>query len=232
MQPILRPNHQRAKIAIILIWVTLGIQVLGYISDFFQLMLLDTVMSGGDFDYSSLDANDARQQYLGYLSIAILIVSAVTFLMWFRRAYFNLGLIDPRLSHTDGWAVGFWFIPIASLFKPFQMMREMFNHTQFQLEQRIPNFPRKDQSMLLGWWWALWIINNFWGNISFRLALDADSIDKLYFSTTVSIWNCLVSVPLAILAVNMIKEYSGMESLLATTNDPSTAEQAGFGKEV
>ncbi|MEY3441953.1 MAG: hypothetical protein RLZZ519_234 [Bacteroidota bacterium] len=225
MQIQLRPNAQRARIAIIMIWVTFGLQVASYISDFFQLMLLHAVQNG----MSTLEANDTRQQILGILTFCVLIGSAVTYIQWFRRAYFNLHLLDNNLRFTEGWASGAWFVPILSLFRPYQIMTELFKETKNILSRRIPDFHTRDHSNLLGIWWALWVINNFWGNISARVALEANDVDQLVVATNISLWNCIVSIPLAILAVKVIQEYSGMEGLLATPQSVFEPEETHFG---
>jgi hypothetical protein len=210
----LRPNESRARVAIVMIWVVLGAQVLGYISEFMQLRMLNSILAGNGWDMDAIDANDNRQLLLAVLGFVALIVSAVTFIMWFRRAYYNLSLLDRTLSHTDGWAAGAWFVPILSLFRPFQIMREMFVHTNSVLRLNIEGFPINNRLTLLGWWWALWIISNIWGNISFRIARGAETFEALHFSTSFALWEAVISVPLAILAFMVIKEYAGMERLL------------------
>lgn len=223
----LRPNDKRARIAIIMIWVTAGLQAVGYVSDFFQLVLLKSILNGNSYDMSTLEANDMRQQFLAILNFVVLIVAGVTYIQWFRRAYYSLHLLDRQLLYSEGWAAGGWFVPILSLFRPVQIMLEMFRETQRILRSYLPDFPVRSHGTLIGWWWALWVINSLWGNVSFRISMNADNIDSLYTATNVSIWNAIVTVPLAILAVNVVKEYSGMESVLATvTKEPPTRSEA------
>ncbi|MBK9448721.1 MAG: DUF4328 domain-containing protein [Bacteroidetes bacterium] len=216
MQTALRPNAQRAKIAIIMIWITLGTQIVSSISDFFQLMLLKAIDNGESYGIDSLNANDTRQQILGIVTFLMLIASAVTYIQWFRRAYYNLHLMDGNLRFSEGWASGAWFVPIISLFRPFQIMSELFQVSKAILSRNLPQWQAREHSTLLGIWWALWVINNVWGNISARVTLDASTIEKLIVSTQISMWNVVINIPLAILAVRIIQEYSGMEGLLAT----------------
>jgi hypothetical protein len=216
MQTALRPNAQGAKIAIIMIWITLGTQIVSSISDFFQLMLLTAIDNGESYGIESLNANDTRQQILGVVTFLMLIASAVTYIQWFRRAYYNLHIMDGNLRFSEGWASGAWFVPIISLFRPFQIMSELFNVSKAILMRNLPHYQPKEHSTLIGIWWALWVINNVWGNISARVTFDASTIDKLLVSTQISMWNIVINIPLAILAVRIIQEYSGMEGLLAT----------------
>ncbi len=43
----LKPNEQRAKNAIVLIWVVLAVEMVVLISDYFQYELLQTAAKGG-----------------------------------------------------------------------------------------------------------------------------------------------------------------------------------------
>ncbi len=50
--------------------------------------------------------------------------------MWFRRAYFNLHQKVSYLSHSEGWAAGSWFVPIVNLYRPYQIMKEIYVETK------------------------------------------------------------------------------------------------------
>ena len=56
---------------------------------------------------------------------------------------------------------------------------------------------------LLGWWWALWLISNFIGQIVFRTSMGADTISSLKFSTTASIVSGILDIPLYMVALSM-----------------------------
>jgi heme/copper-type cytochrome/quinol oxidase subunit 2 len=61
---------------------------------------------------------------VGLLSLAVIVV----FLIWQNRAAKNtLALNTNSLSISPGWAVGWWFIPFASLVMPFLSINEINN---------------------------------------------------------------------------------------------------------
>lgn len=77
------------------------------------------------------------------------------------------------LNDTPGWAVGWYFIPIANLWKPFAAMRDIVATSTSG--QALPSF-------LLPMWWALWIVSLFAerfslalgeGNFEFSLGAEA-----------------------------------------------------------
>ncbi|WP_263008871.1 DUF4328 domain-containing protein [Chryseobacterium suipulveris] len=122
----LRPNEQRAKNAIILIWIILGLEIISLISGFSQYSLLQSAVNGSEISEAAADSNDNRESLIGIVFILTCIVSVVTFIMWFRRAYFNLHQMIRNLSHDESWAAGSWFVPILNLFRHVSIMKEMY----------------------------------------------------------------------------------------------------------
>jgi len=90
--------------------------------------------------------------------IAIMLITAILVLTWIHRANYNarqLGADDMRF--TPRWAVGWYFIPVAWFWKPYQAMKEIW------LASANPSDWRgRLASPLLLWWWIFWIVP-FWG---------------------------------------------------------------------
>ncbi len=108
---------------------------------------------------------------LALIQLPVNILTIVFFLIWLNRVYKNLiPLRAGPLEHSSGWAVGYWFIPILNLFKPFQVVREVWNQSDPDFD---PELSFLSSSMgtpaLLGVWWALWIMANLASNASFRM---------------------------------------------------------------
>ena len=186
----LRPNFQRSKNAILLIWLMIIIKSISFISDYFQYDLLKSVADGDSISIATATLNDLRQRLIAILELAIYITSAITFIMWFRRAYFNLHLMTNNLEHTEGWAAGCWFVPIVSLYMPYQIMKELYLKTRYMIIEKNENYDVKISTTLVGWWWTLWIIFNIFGQIVFRYSYSAKSIDALTTGTILSMIDC------------------------------------------
>lgn len=210
----LKPNGQRAQNAIILLWIVLALEIVSLISGYFQYTVLDAVANGEDISMEEANANDLREQVVGILYLIAYIISAVMFIRWFRRAFYNLQLRVQYLSNSDGWAAGSWFVPIVSLYKPYQIMKELYEETKGALTKNELG-PRHDLSTgHLGWWWALWIITNISGQIIFRYSWDAETLEALTFITQMSMIDNILKIPLALLAIKVVKDYSSVEPLL------------------
>lgn len=110
---------------------------------------------GGEEAATGIGAMEIVQ---GVMGLPVQLATVVLVLNWIHRANHNvrqLGAADMRF--TPGWAVGWYFVPIAWFWKPYQVMREIWRAS------RNPSFWREQPvSALLPWWWVLWIVP-FWG---------------------------------------------------------------------
>lgn len=206
----LKPNGQRAKNAIIFIWIILVLDVLSLISGYFQYDLLKTVVNGGFISPVQATLNDLREQIIAILYLLASIVSAITFIQWFRRAYFNLHLHVDYLLHPEGWAAGSWFVPIVSFYRPYQIMKELYEESIELLEKRGIRIPDISVSYI-SIWWAFWILSSIFGQIILRITLKSNTVDDYIFTTICSMIQNIVNIPLALLAIQVIKNYAKLE---------------------
>ena len=213
----LKPNGQRAKNAIILIWVVLVLEIIMLISSYFQYDLLQIAKNGGEISMEAADANDTREQIIGIIYLIAFVISGVTFIQWFRRAYFNLHLKINNLSHTEGWAAGSWFVPIINLYRPYQIMKELYQETKGIVTRKGLILSKEYSISYLGWWWTLWITNSIIGQIIYRY--PSETIDELIGVTVISMIGSIMGIPLALITVKVIKDYSDIEPLLNEIND-------------
>ena len=215
----LKPNGQRAKIAIMLLWTVLTVEIISLLSDYLQYDLLQTVANGGQITTEAATDNDLRQKIIGLIYLTVYVISGITFIRWFRRAYYNLHIKAESLSFTEGWAAGCWFVPIISLYRPNQIMKELYLETQSLLSKKDENYARNLTTHFIGWWWALWIISSFLGQFIFRYSMKAETLEELTTTTIASIVASIIGIPLAIITVKVIKDYSEVEHLLYELKD-------------
>lgn len=212
----LKPNQERSKSAIILIFIVMGIEIISTISDWFQYKLLQNAATG-TISIDDANANDYRQQMIAIIYIVVFIGSAITFILWFRRAYYNLHQLTDYLSQPEGWAAGAWFVPIVCLFRPYQIMKELFLKSADVLEEKTGIYTPVNTSKL-GIWWTLWIISNLIGQFVFRYSLRAESVDEIMTFTMASIINGILGIPLALITLAIIRDYTKTENMLYEIN--------------
>ena len=202
-----------------MIWIVMALDIVALVSSYFQYSLLQGVINGGEISMEAAEANDSRERLVAIVYLIAYVISAITFIMWFRRAYFNLHQKIHTLEHSEGWAAGSWFVPILNLFRPFQIMRELFRETRFLLQAQNYGYNESPSDRNLGLWWTLWIVNNLLSQIVYRYSKNAETVEELNTLTIIAMVESLVGIFLAIITVNVIKEYSKYEGLIAEMPD-------------
>ena len=208
----IKPNQKRAKLAEIFIWAVMAIDIIAIFSSYLQYNLLIDFQNNEFVTDEMLESNDLREILVAYLYLVVFIISAVTFIQWFRRAYYNLN-IRTNCDNSEGWAAGSWFVPIISLYRPYQIMKEMESKST-QLINSKTSEQKKVSTVTIGIWWALWIISNYVGSFLFKSAFKEETVQNFINATLGDIVLSLIGIPLAIVTVSMIKSYSKKEKEL------------------
>lgn len=100
----------------------------------------------------------------GGLYALLFIASIVSVCLWLHRAHANLfiaGIHD--LKFKPNWAVGWYFVPFAFWFKPFQAMQELWRFSHLPHERLSE---RTDRKLIV--WWSCWILGNMIANLSLK----------------------------------------------------------------
>jgi len=157
----------------------------------------------------TIELSDQIQTIVTYLNVGVSIITGVFFIMWFRRAYFNLQqLPGSYFRYSEGWAAGAWFVPILNWIRPYQIMREIWDGNQHYVSHRIGGGASNTP---VGTWWAFWIIMSLSSNVYFRLAQAADDVQELISISLFGIIVEVISVVAAILAIMMVRKASQIE---------------------
>jgi len=221
----IRPNKERADIAIKLIWLVMLLEIISAISSFFQYKLLKEVNEGGFISEQAANANDTREQIIAIVYLIVFIISGITFIQWFRRAYYNLSL-RTKCKHTEGWAAGAWFVPIISLFRPVQIMNELWDKTSKLISEKT-NTPKAPRTTMIGIWWTLWIISHFIGKYVTKSGLKAETVEEYINSTIGDMIISILGIPLAVVTVLIVRSYAKKEEKLAEIEKELLEETLG-----
>ncbi len=177
--------------------------IIAALSDIAQYRLLQSTFTKDD-----ASVNDTRQQIIAVAYLFIFAVTTWVFGRWIYRANCNARALHARsMTFTPGWSVGWYFVPFACLWKPYQAMRELWkaskNPQHWQDERANP---------ILGWWWASWIISNILGQVSFRLSLALDDISSISFYSLVNTVTEAFDVLATALALVLITRLGRMQA--------------------
>jgi len=210
----MRPNANKAKYAILCIWIVLVLEVVMFVSSYMQYDFLKTAQSGAPITPEAADLNDIREGIVGALYLIVFITSAVFFLRWFKTAYHNIRQKTPDIRYSEGWTIGGWCIPIVNLIVPYQIMKEIYTQTRVFLITRECEIGRTLTLRYVGWWWAFWVIGLCLSQGIFRLGMKAETVPELITVACMSMVDSIVGIPRALLTIKVIKDYSRIEPVL------------------
>ena len=123
-------------------------------------------------------------------------MTAIFFLLWTYRSYRHLSaLSDRNLRFSPGWAVGWFFAPIMNLFRPYQVMKEMWKESDPDADPSRPEEGKgRTGSPLLKGWWGLWLLNNLLAGVSAFVPMDpGESARFMFLSSIAGILLCLAA---------------------------------------
>jgi hypothetical protein len=162
---------------------------------------------------SLADVNRAtdRARGIGVLAGLISLSLIVLWLVWQHRAQSNLRALGAvGLRYSPGWAVGWWFIPVAFWVMPYRTVRELWKASS--PGGGAVDWTTQRVSPILPLWWGAWVAR--WG-LEFASSLTPNDPGQPLFTYTPQqlvhrvswgIWADLAYVVAAILAVLVVRE--------------------------
>jgi hypothetical protein len=145
--------HQRASIAVVLLAVAALVCTARAVAAGIEYTSLKQ-LADGSFRLTGTGATIAEGS--ATLSIASLILwlgTIVAFSMWTHRAAMNLPALGARrLHYTPGWAVGWFFIPLANFVMPYFVAAEIWRESD--PEQTDPQAAKSTSPLVSGWWFT------------------------------------------------------------------------------
>jgi len=118
---------------------------------FLNSLAVDRLENTGVASPSPQLAQITEYTHYGHLVVMLLII--VFFFIWVNRSCKNAWLLDPpRMKTTPAQAVGYYFIPILSLWKPYASMKEI-RSASYGKDHAIKK--------LLPLWWTFTLIVGF-----------------------------------------------------------------------
>lgn len=206
-----RSNASRADWAKKISLLYIFFSVVGIIFNTYKLDFLHKVKIGEDFNQMDAELIDHIDQLLGVTLIGLYISYMILFIMWFRRAYFNLHQKFDYLQLSEGWAAGAWFVPFLNLFRPYVIMKEMVEESANYLRKVGVDVGSKAKNILIPWW-TFTVISMILGRIIWKM--KTDSLEELIDLTELLIASFAIDIITYFLFWRMIKFYSEREKLM------------------
>jgi len=118
---------------------------------------------------------------------------------WIYRASANAHAISGLPTISPGWAVGWYFVPVMSLYRPFQAIKK----TWFASHQSRDGHDQAAPTLLVIWW-TLWIVSNAIGTASFRMSASGAASQAT--ANVLDMAAAVLGIPLCVTLVFIMSE--------------------------
>ncbi len=180
--------------------VLLGLGVVMAFVSMLSSIMQAELLSRASFSEAQGQANDSREQIIGLFHLTVFLLTAVIFGYWIVRANKNVRALGANgLRISPGWAVGYFFVPIVNLWRPYQAMKELW-----QASHNPTSWTGTPVGPILSTWWTLWLLTNFLGQISSRVMMNAEGLEDIQTATFFQIVSLTVDIPNCIVAMSLV----------------------------
>ena len=126
---------------------------------------------------------------LGYMGASLALV--IAFCMWVYRVCWNTHVLGGvNLPYTPGWAVGWFFIPLANIVMPCLVMQSIYKASKHPVQWR-----KVGASKLILAWWVLGLLSHGAGRASVAVGRQPHaSLEMLSVSQQFAMFSALGSI--------------------------------------
>jgi hypothetical protein len=143
-------------------------------------------------------------------TVLVFVATVIVFLIWEHRAISNLPPLGaPGREFSSRWAVGSWFVPILTLWVPFQIVRYIWrksdpatvNPDGWSDDRNYSG----DGEFTLKVWWGFWIAAGIVGRLSYRISLRSNDLSEQTLASWVVIFASILSGAAALFAISVVR---------------------------
>jgi hypothetical protein len=171
----------------------------------FEFLLLrwlrDGALDDNDSMTAAIESNDFRILLIGLVQLALVLALAVLILRWIYLAHANKAALGAKNTNfRPGWAVGWFFVPIFNLWKPFQAMRELWNASVHPA-----NWHGRGAPDVVVCWWILFLTAETAGRVAWRLSLKAETLSDFMNVNIATLASDGLSLPLNLVFIPIVQ---------------------------
>lgn len=196
----------------LMLYIQIIVAAMSIISGYFEYQLLSDYQNGvytsQDLAIADGEASDQRQKIIGTIYTIVFIISGFLILKWIHRANYNARQLGAEnMEFTPRWSIGYYFIPILTLWKPYRAMKEIW-----KASKNPSNWALEDTSHLLPIWWTMWLISNALGQIIFRISMRAEELSELTNLNLITQASNFLDIPLALTLLAIVNNIHKMQT--------------------
>ena len=198
-----------ARAARIVLYGWLAVQPFMAIYAFFSARAFASVPSESPAGFTDpppgLEAVDGPVALLLLGTSVLYLVTGVIVLCWIYRTNRNAWAAgDGAMTIRPGWAVGWFFIPVAALWKPFSAFHETWQVSHAAEEPW-------ETPTLLRVWWGCWLFCAACSNLSLRVGWSTTTAGPKVLSAWMDVVEALVQIPLTLLLLRIVADLTAAQ---------------------
>lgn len=189
--------ERKAKVAQFFWGVIFLMAIVAITSTILEINFLYEIENGKSVTDVEAASNDERQMTVAVIQMIIEISGFIVFLVWYHRAYKNLGALGFKPKTTPGWAVGDFFIPFLNLFEPYRRMKEIWTGTF--------NDPEGGKIWI---WWIVFIAPSILARIAAQIIKRGTTPNDFMIADGIFVLADLLTIVGAVLTIQIIRKVS------------------------
>ena len=133
------------------------------------------------------------------------VICAIVFVVWTHRTYRNVGALGASgLRYRSGWAIGAWFVPVLAIWRPKQIVNDVWRASDRDLPPRAAraDWAGRRTLLLLAAWWVLWVVGALGEWLTFQIGDQTLASARATLAIRVAGGVCLAAA--AILGVRVV----------------------------
>ena len=205
LSPIYKTLYRTALLASICNWMLVFSLIGSATGNFFLLNLIPTSADG--WSDNLLVKIEFAQNIITFFensSIALMLAAFILNSIWIYTSAKTIQVhSSEKLKSSPGWSVGWFFIPIAQLWKPYQALKSISDISvklAGNTEDAIPRF-------IFPVWWIFYLLTIFVDRLYLKtFAASAGSIENLMFTMKVSLVSSVIFIITTILFNQIMRD--------------------------
>ena len=216
----------KTKILTILLVISIIIKLILCTSITYNIKLINKIQNGLEISETEIEKYEASVRILVISEIAIIILVIIFFFIWLNNAYKNIYTMKIQsIEYTPNWAVGWFFIPILNLFRPFQIIRELWKASN---PEYMPNegisWKSQNTEKIIIFFWTFYLISEIFlrGVIKLSELRETDTAEEMLRSCRITLFQQILYIISAILLIKIVRTITIMQKqkYLKISNNP------------
>jgi heme/copper-type cytochrome/quinol oxidase subunit 2 len=193
-----------AKAITVLMGFEIVLALCNDLNSFVTIGVMKRVLAGEVVAPAESTAIALRTGAISALAMVLSVVVTVLFCLFMPRANRNARAFGSSMTISPGWAAGWFFVPVANFWMPYQAMKEIWQGSDPDPNARPGFF---EAPGLIKWWWLTYLLRGFAGPAVYFASRDENRTQAAIDLSTVTIATSvltLISAPLAAATVRAV----------------------------